>query len=201
MAMRIGFMSASLLSGFMPPRDPDISGLIYSAWSPDGEQVASSIDDGRIFVWSIATGQTLITFEGHSAPVKRLAWNPVSNVVASGDDSGTIWLWDADTGQPIRRMSGHTGIIYDVVWHPNGQELASAGEDGTVRIWEASTGRMKIVDQLELFSAVAYSPDGTQLAYAGEYTGENTVVELVSAPLVESPAPTPTRTPAIAAEE
>src|SRR5690606_6928902 len=67
------------LSGFMPPRDPDTHGLIFSAWSPDSEQVASSVDDGRIFVWSTTTGQILITFEGHSAPVKRLAWNPVSN--------------------------------------------------------------------------------------------------------------------------
>lgn len=73
---------------------PHPAWFTYGAWSADGIQVATVTDDGRIHIWTpdqTTLDQTVtLTFEGHAAPVKRLAWNPVSGLIASGDDAGNI---------------------------------------------------------------------------------------------------------------
>jgi len=183
--------------------------FIYSIWSPDGLQVATVTDDARIYVWdatdveTISNGravpQILTVFEGHQAPVKRLAWNPVTNVIASGDDNGNILIWNPDSGQIVQQFTGHTGIVYDVAWSPDGSQLASAGADGTLRVWNYPSGQMEIVDSSRLFTAVTYSPDGTELAYGGEITDDidNLGIEIIPAPIIElsTPTDTPTDTP------
>lgn len=134
-----------------------------------------------------------LTFEGHTAPVKRLAWNPVSGLIASGDDAGNILIWDPQTGETVRHLTGHDGIVYDVAWSPDGQQLASAGADGTLRVWDGSTHRNKIIASGDIFTAVSYSPDGSQLAYGGAVGEalELSDVVIIPAPIFE-PIPTPT---------
>ncbi len=174
--------------------------LLYSAWSPNNQRAATSGTNGDIFVWStVNVGTSLLatpsaTFTGHSAAVKRLDWNPVSDVIASGDDSGAIWLWNATTGAPIRQLTGHTGIVYDVEWSPDGSLLVSGGADNTLRVWNPTTGAMRIVDSSRLVSAIAYSPNGTQLAYGGTFSSPTAFdMQVIAAPPLI--APTPTRTP------
>jgi WD40 repeat protein len=166
------------VGGFMPPRQSAFSILIYSVWSPDGERVASSRDDGRIYLWAADTSAILTLFQGHHAAVKRLSWSPASTLIASVDDKGTILVWNPITGEIVSQLLGHTDMIYDVDWRPDGQQLASASRDNTVRLWDWPSGEMRIVDSSRLFSAVAYSPDGMLLAYGGE-------IEDVAQPNVE----------------
>jgi len=209
----VSIRDATLIAGnkvFIRPQTTPNTSFIYSAWSADGQKVATAAADGWIYIWSTVNAQLLTTFQGHTAAVKRLAWNPVTNVIASGDDNGAIWLWDAATGQSIRQLTGHTGIVYDVTWHPDGQTLVSAGGDNTLRSWNAATGAMTIIDSGRLFSAVAYSPHGSQLAYGGEIADlANLNVEIVeisatltatstnTATLTSTSTQTPTRTPTL----
>jgi len=88
--------------GFISPREDSTGFLLYSAWSPNGQMMATSTASGRIYVWRVADGQILATFTGHTTPVKRLAWNPTSTQIVSGDDSGNVRIWNAVTGQSIR---------------------------------------------------------------------------------------------------
>jgi WD40 repeat protein len=76
------------------------------------------------------------------------------------------------TGQDTLTLKGHTGHVLGLVFSPNGQRIATASyDDGTVRVWDAATGREMLTLRVPViggFYGVAFSPDGAQLAAAGQ---------------------------------
>jgi WD40 repeat protein len=165
--------------------------ILYASWSPDGSAIAVSFSDGQIHVWG--DDQLSIAFDEHTSPVRRFVWNPVTNLIASGDDNGTILVWNPTTGQSLIELAGHTGAILDIDWRADGQQIVSTGLDNTMRVWDWPSGEMHIVESVRLISAVAYNPDGSQLAYGGEITDpDNFSVQVASVQsLLMPPTPTP----------
>ena len=66
------------------------------------------------------------------------------------------------------RVSVCTGAILDLDWRPDGTQLVSTSLDNTMRVWNWPSGEGSIVMSDQVVSALAYSPDGSELAYAGE---------------------------------
>jgi WD40 repeat protein len=168
--------------------------FLYSIWSPNGDYAASSTADGKIYVWQ--SGQVQQIFSQHTGSVRRFVWNPATNLIASGDDSGRILVWNPLTGESVMELYGHTGAILDIDWRADGQQIVSTSMDNTMRVWEFPSGEMTIVESGALISAVAYNPDGTELAYGGEIAhGDNPTIEIISVPSLIIPTPTPTPIP------
>jgi dipeptidyl aminopeptidase/acylaminoacyl peptidase len=165
----------------------------YGVWSPDATRIAATTTavDGRIYI--VRGNQVERAFAQHTAPVRRFVWNPATNLIASGDDTGRVLVWNPDSGEVVRELAGHTGPILDIDWRPNGSQIATASQDGTLRVWNWPSGSMQIVDTANVFSAVAYSPDGSQLAYGGEIIDSNNVqIDIVPvSQLVPTPTPAP----------
>ena len=67
-------------------------------------------------------------------------------------------------------MTGHIGSVHSLLFNHEGTCLISAGADRLIRLWDTSDGRL--IRTLEQHSrpvhALALSPDGSQLASAGE---------------------------------
>ena len=190
------------------PNNPSNEGkTVTSVWSPDGLLAATSTTMGSIFIWDTTSevGTVQTTFSAHTAAVQHLVWNAETNLIASGDASGKIWVWNPATGQPILELPGHVGAILALDWRSDGQQLVSSGLDGTVRVWDWPSGAMQVVASGNIVSALAYSPDGTELAYAGEVTDPDAVsittvpvqslVQPTPTPTITPPTPTPTHTP------
>lgn len=167
----------------------------YSVWSPDDNSVASSTSDGKIYVWDAATKNVLIIFSAHTAPVQRLVWNTALNLIASGDDSGEILVWNPSTGTTVSELDGHAGAIRDLDWRSDGQQLVSASDDNTVRTWAWPSGQMNMVENGQSVWSVAYSPDGSQLAYAGDVTDPQNIAAQIVVTSSISSTPTATFTP------
>lgn len=160
--------------------------VVEVAWQPYGNRIASAGGEGLVRIWEVDTGQTLLTYRGHSwflqkisnPTIYTLAWSPEGLRIASTGTGGNVRVWNADTGQDITSHSGPFGVLRDVfalAWSPDGKLIASAcssiGTNKTVHIWNATTGAkiLQYDGKRGLFphvsvSALAWSPDRKHIA-------------------------------------
>jgi WD40 repeat protein len=143
---------------------------VTSVWSPDGMKAATSTTSGLVLLWDTTREVSAIQhiLSGHEASINHLVWNAATNFIASGDDSGRILVWNPDTGEIVRELAGHNAAILDLDWRADGMQIVSTSLDNTMRVWDWPSGASQVVTSGQLVSAVAYSPDGTELAYGGE---------------------------------
>ncbi|MBD2120279.1 NB-ARC domain-containing protein [Trichocoleus sp. FACHB-262] len=141
-------------------------GILSIQFNPDGQTFATSSTNCEIQVWSVADGQRLLTLQGHTNWVRRIAFDPTGELLASASDDGTLRIWDLVEGTCNYVLSGHNGSLYSVAFSPDGQVIASAGYDCTIRLWNASNGsRLTLLEGHSAgVLAASFSPCGSFLA-------------------------------------
>jgi WD40 repeat protein len=87
------------------------------AFSPDGERLLSAGADGAGRVWDLASGEEVLTLEGHSGSVEAAAFGP-DGTIATGGSDGTLRLWDAATGEQQMVLRCRDGMVADIVFDP-----------------------------------------------------------------------------------
>ena len=89
------------------------SGTLFKKWKPTCNTVALSIsqanacviaglEDARILIWDLVTGNCKFTLIGHTAPVTCLKLDPQGSALLSLDNEGrdrSIRLWHLNTGK------------------------------------------------------------------------------------------------------
>lgn len=63
--------------------------------------VIAGLEDSRILVWDLVTGNCKYTLSGHNAPITLLKLDPSGKILLSGDKDGrdmSIRLWELDNG-------------------------------------------------------------------------------------------------------
>ncbi len=147
--------------------------------SANGQTVASSSDDGFVWIWNVADGKNVHGYyQDVARPLRGMAFAPNGIQLAVGGDDGIVRIWSAliceKDGQRCmdepQRLHVTQMPIRTVAWSPDGRLLAVGGNDGILSIW--SPGQMQ--NQQALFSvkrnnivrSLAWSPDGKQLACA-----------------------------------
>lgn len=88
-------------------------------FSPDGEKVASTHGDHKIYISLIRTGKMIQTLEGHPRTPWCLAFHPsLKDVVASGCLAGEVRVWDIRSGACEVWVNSHGSVIASVAFHP-----------------------------------------------------------------------------------
>src|SRR5258708_40301486 len=129
-------------------------------------------------VEKIFTGQILA---GHTGAVYGAAYSPDGRYIASGSGDMTVRLWDTTTGKLAHVFTGHTGAIYGIAFSPDGRFILSGSKDQTARLWDIQTGRTIRIFGTKIspiyspghygaVNAVAYSPDGRNVATVGDFS-------------------------------
>lgn len=118
-----------------------LSGVLSVALSPDGKLLAIGDGSGKIYVWQLATGQRILTYEGHTGWVMSVAFSPDGHTLASASMDRTVKLWNISRGQCEKTLRGHSSGVMSVAFSPNGQILASGSHDQTVKLWDISRGQ------------------------------------------------------------
>ncbi|MDB6025247.1 MAG: pknB 19 [Verrucomicrobiales bacterium] len=161
-------------------------------WSPDGLKLASGGPDCTIAIWDAENGVELKRMKTPS-PIAAVAWNHAGTRLATSGSNLSTKLWDAGTWQEIRTIwldqgvDRKTGFIGAIAWSPNDRFLATGGSDFMIRLCETETGSIAKEFSGESASvvALAWSPDGTQLASIGRDDGAMKIWEAFTGKLVQ----------------
>ena len=142
------------------------------AFSPDGQTLASSGNDGDIILWDVTSQQPIAFLRAHEERVNDLAFSPDGQLLASASWDKTILLWDVASGQITGLpLAEHADWVTSVSFAPQGDLLASASADGTILIWDLASvtpRQAPLTGHGNRVRSVAFSPDGLRLASAGE---------------------------------
>ena len=146
--------------------------VIGLAYSPAGDVLVSSDDDGKLHLWDVESGTLLAQPSGLGS---RIAYHPDGRLIATANEAlGKITLWDTydAVGVGTRDLpSGSNAVRFS----PDGKSLALAGQDGHARILDLdletvldldASGETLALERGQRSTGVCaldYSPDGRYL--------------------------------------
>jgi len=144
----------------------DIQGFPI-VFSSDGELLAHSSSDNKVYLWDINSGKLQKSFGGHTKAVTSIVFSPDNNMLVSSSVDKTIRLWNVGSKTAHKTIYGHRNTVSSVAFHPNGNILASSSNGGEVRLWNLRSGKLirkPFKWTSRYLKAVAFSPNGKMLA-------------------------------------
>jgi WD40 repeat protein/serine/threonine protein kinase len=166
-----------VMSWLKPPSGTAIN---QESLSPDGSHVATGGWDGNVHIWELISGAEVLRYQEHKAVVWGVAHSPDGTKIASVGADRTIRLWDSRTGQDLWSTAANLPDAATIqrqllAFSPDGRLLAvcvgyETHEPYGIELREVATGLLVrlIENRGSQINAVAFSPDGTRMATAGE---------------------------------
>jgi WD40 repeat protein/tRNA A-37 threonylcarbamoyl transferase component Bud32 len=143
--------------------DAPIWGLTLS---PDGRSVAAGDAEGRVRLWSVEDGSSLLELAGHDDWVTGVAFSADGRRIASAGKDARVMLWDAESGERLAELSGHRRWVNDVAFSADGRRLVTAGDDGLVILWDVASARPLLrIRRPGIAFSVGFLPDGESFAF------------------------------------
>lgn len=151
-------------------------------FSPDGQKVASTHNDHRIYICDLSTGKLLDTLEGHPKTPWCLAWHPNNKeILASGCLAGEVRVWDLRSKNCETWTSENNTIIASLDFHPKERILVIATSND-IHFWDWSEpepfAKTTTIHDKEKVKFVEFDSSGTKLitgiSNLPKYTSTNT---------------------------
>ncbi|HMO15247.1 MAG TPA: serine/threonine-protein kinase [Pirellulaceae bacterium] len=158
----------------------------------DTSLIAAGGTDNRIFLFPVrksATSElgqsldsatpmtqespTIVMLPGNRSSTDSLCFSPDGTIVVVGRVDRRIEVFFTETTAVLARLRGHDEFVSGVWLNASSDQLISVSGDGTIRLWsigkESQLGNILTNSSRdERIYDVAYSPDGTQIASAGD---------------------------------
>lgn len=145
-----------------------------TAFSPDGELLATVSDDNTIRIWNVISGKRVKTLKGHTDDVLCIEFSPNGRELLSGSKDTQIKLWNLSSTKEIRTYKLHTAAVNTIKFDKSGEYFISGSADNTIRFWKIN--KRKSISVLTKHNAaindLAFSPDGKYFASA---SNDNTI--------------------------
>lgn len=145
--------------------------LSTAAFSPDGLLLATGSEDRGLRIWDGKTGQALRQLEGHREPVRAVIFSPDSRRLLSGAADRSARLFDAGAATTLHVFGGQVGAVRAVHFSPDGRSALTVDSGDRAWLWNNETGRLLAAlakASQRSHTAMAFSPDGTRIASAGD---------------------------------
>ena len=138
-----------------------MNALVYS---PDGQRIITTADDGKIKVWDTQSGFCIVTFTEHSSGVTACEFAKRGNVLFTSSLDGSIRAWDLIRYRNFRTFTAPTRLSFSsVAVDPSGEVVCAGSLDSfNIHIWSVQTGQL--LDQLSghegPVASLAFAPSG-----------------------------------------
>jgi WD40 repeat protein len=108
-------------------------------FSRDGRTlVSTSFMDSAARLWDTATFRSVVSLQGHLAPVQATAFAPSGRMLATADREGVVRLWDAATGRVQAVLSGNDKSVCVIAFSNDGRTLVAGGVGASVWSWDVA---------------------------------------------------------------
>ena len=147
----------------------------FTTVSSDGRYLATSIEDGRVFLWDLEANKCLWTNRVDSNPANAMAFSPDNKQLALSTGPYIEASWQGGT-RLLSLASGHTKLLSSdyagtrdhacLAFSPDGNLLAGAGANYSIRLWDVGENKERTVLKGHAWNvmSLAFSPDGKLLA-------------------------------------
>ncbi|KAK3939540.1 WD40-repeat-containing domain protein [Diplogelasinospora grovesii] len=138
-----------------------MNSLVYS---PDGQRIVTTADDGKIKVWDIESGFCVVTFTEHTSGVTACEFAKKGNVLFTSSLDGSIRAWDLIRYRNFRTFTAPERLSFScMAVDPSGEVVAAGSIDSfDIHIWSVQTGQL--LDRLSghegPVSSLAFAPNG-----------------------------------------
>lgn len=157
----------------LPGKKNAVHGL---AFSHHNRWLASSDDDGNVFLWDLGTGKKSRQWK---SPEKDRydqlhAFSPDGNTLVHTTRSGHVVVWDIPSGNELFHFEpkGDRDSIYGVSVSPDGEYVATRAFWGPIYLWHLKSGKFarELGAKYRLESGPIFSPD-SKTVVAGDDQG------------------------------
>ena len=170
----------------LPPRVDAVGSV---AFSPNGRTLAvADVVSGGVDLWGTREHRWIGGLPVETSRTSGVAFSPDGHTIASAGDDGTV-LWSArKRTQLSKQMYGKNqhAIVFSPTFSPDGRLLATVDNQGALGLFDLRTRAVlrQPVNVEGKVNAVAFSPHGNVLAYAGSNGNV-----LLWAPQTDAPSP------------
>ncbi len=139
-------------------------------FSPNDKQLATCGADRFMKVFTVATGELVRSFEGHTHHVLDVAWQADGRRLATCGADNVIKVWDARTGDQLRTIAGYKKEVTSVDFIGDSDTVVAASGDPSVRIKNTSNGGniRNFAGPADFVYAVGVSADGKTIIAGGQ---------------------------------
>lgn len=138
--------------------------------SPKGDLVLTAAADGWVELFSIATGEALLSFPDSEAAATSARFTGSGARFAIGSDDGIIRVYQTSDGEKLYELSGHQGGVTGIAFSPDAATIVSSSRDGTLRYWDhgINAGRLLRTVTIATPKADAVPAEVTSVGYAND---------------------------------
>ncbi|KAG9236549.1 periodic tryptophan protein-like protein 2 [Amylocarpus encephaloides] len=138
-----------------------MNALVYS---PDGQKVVTTADDGKIKVWDVKSGFCIVTFTEHTSGVTACEFAKRGNVLFTSSLDGSIRAWDLIRYRNFRTFTAPTRLSFScLAVDPSGEVVCAGSLDSfDIHIWSVQTGQLldRLAGHEGPVSTLAFAPNG-----------------------------------------
>ncbi len=104
------------------------------SFSPDGRNVVTGSEDGRLIWWDAATLQKITEVKEHQAAISAADFSPDGKLLASADKDQIV-IWEATSRKRMTAIENQAIPVYSLAFSRDSKQLMAAKRDRTVRIY------------------------------------------------------------------
>jgi periodic tryptophan protein 2 len=133
-------------------------------YSPNGQEIVTTADDGKIKLWDIKTGFCNVTFTEHTSGVTACEFAKKGDVLFTSSLDGSIRAWDLKRHRNFKTFTAPTRLSFSsLAVDPSGEVVCAGSLDSfDIHIWSVQTGQL--LDRLSghegPVSSLAFAPNG-----------------------------------------